>query len=126
MKRESSACPHDSPNFQQGVGELSESNNRQLAEDFDMLFLIPWRHHRYIIDKVKGYCQETLFFVLKTLENWGRGMLMNSLTTDLYERQGAAQTNFVISRDRFFFHARNQKLSLRFPYICNLLGNIHF
>ena len=85
-------------NFQQVVGELTESNRRQLAEDFDMLFLIPWGHHCRIIDKVDGNSQKALFFVRMTMENnWGRGTLMNFLSTDLYERQGAAQTNFAVT-----------------------------
>ena len=68
---------------------------RQVAEDFELLFCIPWTHHQKIIDKVKGNSQKAIFFVRKTWENqWGRGLLMNFLDTDLFERQGAAQTNF--------------------------------
>lgn len=63
-----------------------------------MLFLIPWSHHTRIIDKVKGDGRKGLFFVRKSLENnWGRGVLLNFLSTDLYERQGAAQTNFALT-----------------------------
>ena len=65
-------------------------------DDLEILFSIPWTHHQKIIDKVKGDSQKALFFVRKTLENnWGRGTLLNFLSTDLYERQGAAQTNFA-------------------------------
>ena len=47
---------------------------------------------------MKGDARKGLFFVRKTLENnWGRGVLMNFLTTDLYERQGAALTNFSMT-----------------------------
>ena len=68
---------------------------RQVAEDFELLFCIPWTHHQKIIDKVKGNSQKAIFFVRKTWENqWGRGLLMNFLDTDLFERQGAVQTNF--------------------------------
>ena len=71
-------------------------NRRQVADDFEVLLCIPWTHHQKIIDKVKGDSQKALFFVRKTLENnWGRGTLLNFLSTDLYERQGAAQTNFA-------------------------------
>ncbi|MBQ7687284.1 MAG: DUF1016 domain-containing protein, partial [Bacteroidaceae bacterium] len=70
-------------------------NRQQLADDLEILFSIPWAHHQKIIDKVKGDAQKGLFFVRKTLENnWGRGVLMNFLASDLYERQGAALTNF--------------------------------
>lgn len=87
-----------SANRPQLVDELSFPNRRQLADNFEMLFYIPWTHHQKIIDKVNGDSQKALFFVRKTLENnWGRGTLLNFLSTDLYERQGAAQTNFALT-----------------------------
>ena len=34
---------------------VAQSRNRpQFADDFKLLFLIPWDHHRRIIDKCKG------------------------------------------------------------------------
>ena len=51
-----------------------------------------------IIDKVKGDAKKGLFFARKSLENnWGRAVLLNFLSSDLYERQGAAQTNFALT-----------------------------
>ncbi|MGN8652776.1 PDDEXK nuclease domain-containing protein [Segatella copri] len=75
---------------------VSQSKNRpQFADDFKLLFLIPWDHHRRIIDKCKGNMDKALFFVRKTWENnWGRDVLLNWLDTDLYERDGKAITNF--------------------------------
>lgn len=70
-------------------------NRPQLADDFNMLFLIPWDHHRRIIDKCKGDMNKALFFVRKACENnWGRDALLHWLDTDLYERDGKAITNF--------------------------------
>lgn len=87
-----------SVNGPQVVDELSPINRRQIADDLEMLFCIPWTHHQKIIDKVNGNSQKALFFVRKTMENnWGRGTLLNFLSTDLYERQGAAQTNFALT-----------------------------
>jgi hypothetical protein len=62
---------------------LSDSNVPQVAEqfekrqqpvdDFNLLFSIPWDHHRRIIDKCKDDMDKALFFVRKTWENnWGR------------------------------------------------------
>ena len=83
-------------NRQHLVGELSDGNHQQLVDDFEKLFCIPWGHHIQIIGKCSDNPKKALFFVRKTLENnWGRGMLMNFLSTDLYERQGAALTNFA-------------------------------
>ena len=84
---------------------LSDSNVPQVAEqfekrqqpvdDFNLLFSIPWDHHRRIIDKCKDDMDKALFFVRKTWENnWGRDALLNWLDTDLYERDGKAITNF--------------------------------
>lgn len=36
-------------------------NRRQLADDLEMLFSIPWTHYQKIIDKVKGNSQKALF-----------------------------------------------------------------
>ena len=70
-------------------------NVPQAADDFKMLFPIPWDHHRRIIDKCKGDMDKALFFVRKTWENnWGRDVLLNWHDTDLYERDGKAITNF--------------------------------
>jgi len=74
------------------------ANLQQLAEDFKSLFLIPWSHHHRIIDKVDGDPHKALFFVRKSLQNqWGRALLVNALSSDLYERQQSAQTNFDIA-----------------------------
>ena len=55
-------------------------NVPQAADDFKMLFPIPWDHHRRIIDKCKGDMDKALFFVRKTWENnWGRDALLNWL-----------------------------------------------
>jgi hypothetical protein len=60
---------------------VAQSKNRpQFADDFKLLFLIPWDHHRRIIDKCKGNMDKALFFVRKTWENnWGRDALLNWL-----------------------------------------------
>ena len=59
------------------------------------LFQIPWRHHCVIIDKVKGNRNKALFFVRKTIEEgWSRAVLETWITSNLYEREGKAVTNF--------------------------------
>lgn len=85
--------------LQQPAEEFERSSNlRQLAEQFERLFLIPWTHHQKIIDKTDGNSEKALFFVSKSLQNqWGRGVLVNALSSDLYERQKSAQTNFDVA-----------------------------
>ena len=77
-------------------GEISPQIGTNLIHSImHDLFSVPWGHHRFIIDKVKGDAEKALFFVRQTVENgWSRSMLLNFLDTDLYERQGKALTNF--------------------------------
>jgi len=86
-------------NLQQPAEDSSQQEIvRQLAEQFDQLFLIPWTHHQKIIDKVDSDPHKALFFVRKSLQNqWGRALLVNALSSDLYERQQLTQTNFDIA-----------------------------
>ena len=70
-------------------------NRPQLVDDLDTIFMIPWGHYRYILNKCRDNQDKALFYVRKTLENgWSRAMLLNFLDTDLYERHGKAITNF--------------------------------
>lgn len=72
-------------------GEI-QSSDYQVA---NLLFEIPWGHHKLIVDKVKGDVDKALFFVRQTVENgWSRAMLLNWIDTGLYERNGKAITNF--------------------------------
>lgn len=60
--------------------------------------MVPWSLHILIIDKLKNDPKKAMFFVKKTIENnWGYGVLLNFIKTDLYERQDAAQTNFALT-----------------------------
>lgn len=80
----------------QVVDFAADQSSPQPVDSPDMLFSIPWGHHRYIIDKCKGDQEKALFYVRKTMENnWSRAVLLNFLDTDLYERQGKALTNFA-------------------------------
>ena len=74
---------------------LDEEIIQQLVEN---LFRVPWGHHCTIIDKCKGDRDKALFYVRRTLQNgWSRNVLLNWLSTDLYEREGKAQTNFEMT-----------------------------
>lgn len=85
-------------NSQQVVEKsISSANPQQLVEDCvdDTVFRIPWGHHIQIMGKCRQDVNKALFYVHKTLENnWSRAVLMNFLSTDLYERQGKAISNF--------------------------------
>lgn len=85
--------------YNERIGNLpqvvAESDNTLLPQIVAELFMVPWGHHRYIIDKCSSCQDKALFFVHQTVENgWSRNILLNFLDTDLYERQGKALTNF--------------------------------
>lgn len=55
---------------------------------------IPWGHNVAIITKTKS-TDEALFYCNKTIENnWSRAVLINQISSDFYNRQGKAITNF--------------------------------
>lgn len=65
-----------------------------VAELENIIFSIPWGHHRYILDKIKDV-QEALFYIRETIEyGWSRNVLLNMLESGLYEAKGKAITNF--------------------------------
>lgn len=54
-------------------------------------------HHRYILDKCKDV-DKALFFARKIHKNnWSRDVLLNIISTDLYEREGKVINNFELS-----------------------------
>lgn len=64
----------------------------------EALFMIPWGHHKLIIDRCKGQTEKAWFYIYETLRyNWSRALLLNWLDTHLYERQGKAVSNFGIT-----------------------------
>jgi len=83
---------------------VAKSYPQQLAGDMivqqleEQLICVPWGHHRTIIDKCKRNRDKALFYVRRTIQNgWSRNSLLNWLSTDLYEREGKAQTNFDLT-----------------------------
>ena len=92
----------------QVVGQLEDGNASQSVEDSpgvvpqsvgqleEMLFSIPWGHHRYLIDKYGTEPEKAFFYVKKTMkEGWSRDVLLNFMDAGLYEREWKALTNFT-------------------------------
>lgn len=77
---------------------VAESDGQITPQVAAELFMVPWGHHRYIIDKCSANLEKALFFVHQTVENgWSRAMLLNWIDSGLYERQGKALTNFTLN-----------------------------
>lgn len=84
-------------NLPQLVAESSAKNLPQpVAESaLDYVALVPWGHIRYLLDK-RYTSEKAFFYVTQTIEHgWSRNMLLNMLSTDLYESKGVSVNNFV-------------------------------
>ena len=70
---------------------------QQLAEQIrNLIFSVPWGHHMYLIDKCSDNPTEALFYARETVKHgWSRSILMNMYGTDLFDRQGKGDTNFI-------------------------------
>ena len=75
-------------NFPQLVGKSSDAVD-------DLIFAIPWGHHRVIIDKFSDKPETALFYAHKVVEEgWSRNVLKSFIDTSLHLRQGKALTSF--------------------------------
>lgn len=101
---------------------LDVLQNGQLLADgvFREICSIPWDHQCRIVSKCKKNPHKALFFVRKVIENgWGRDILLNFLSTDLYERQGNAVTNFRKTLPAV--HSDFAQQATKDPYVFNFL-----
>ncbi len=80
----------------QVVAQSSGIVSQPVGQLEEMLFSIPWGHHRYLMDRYGTEPAKALFYVRKTMEEgWSRDVLLNFMDTGLYEREGKALTNFT-------------------------------
>ena len=81
---------------QQAVKDSPEIVPQPVGQLKEMLFSIPWGHHRYLIDRYGTEPEKAFFYVKKTMkEGWSRDVLLNFMDSGLYEREGKALTNFT-------------------------------
>ena len=81
---------------QQAVKDSPEIVPQPMGQLEEMLFSIPWGHHRYLIDRYGTEPAKAFFYVKKTMqEGWSRDVLLNFMDSGLYEREGKALTNFT-------------------------------
>lgn len=79
----------DDPEFvPQPVGQMAESGVPEAVA------AIPWGHNVVLVEQIKNPA-ERLWYARKAVENgWSRSVMVHWIESDLYERQGKAQTNF--------------------------------
>ena len=84
-------------NLPQVVAESSDANLPQVVAEsaLDYVALVPWGHIRYLLDK-RYTSEKAFFYITQIIEHgWSRNMLLNMLSTDLYESKGVSVNNFV-------------------------------
>ncbi|MCM1169292.1 MAG: PDDEXK nuclease domain-containing protein [Bacteroides sp.] len=76
--------------------QTSEVAPWTVADLQEILFSVPWGHHRYLMDKYGTEPAKAFFYVRKTMEEgWSRDVLLSFMDAGLYEREGKALTNFT-------------------------------
>ena len=92
------------PQLEGGIGDAAicpQVEGEIMPRVGEQIFMIPWNHIKYILDKCGGNQAKALFYVQETIKNnWSRAVLLNFLGTDLYERKGKAITNFEATLPR--------------------------
>ncbi len=86
----------DDKEMPQLVAQVAELDSQAVGQLEEILFSIPWGHHRYLMDRYGTEPAKALFYVRKTVEEgWSRDILLNFMDAGLYEREGKALTNFT-------------------------------
>lgn len=81
-----------------GQQVADSANGIEISRLVGKLVCVPWGHHMLIIDKCRGDCDKALFYIRRTIQNgWSRNVLLNWISSDLYECEGKAQTNFELT-----------------------------
>lgn len=80
----------------QVVAQSSEVLPQIAGQLSEVLFSIPWGHHRHIMDKCSEEPAKAFYYVRKTMEEgWSREVMLIHMDANLYEREGKALTNFT-------------------------------
>jgi predicted nuclease of restriction endonuclease-like (RecB) superfamily len=116
---------------QQAVDDIENIDNQiaeigqQLVDQNKIGFIqnniaqIPWGHITLIIAKIKDI-QEALFYIQKTKDNhWSRDTLALQIKSNLYQRTGAAITNFTKTLPEPLSDLAQQ--TIKDPYIFDFL-----
>lgn len=83
-------------NFYRLYSNFLEITQQPAEQIQSLIFSVPWGHHMYLIDKCSANPTEALFYARETVEHgWSRSVLMNMYGTDLFDRQGKGDTNFI-------------------------------
>ena len=87
----------------QPEGQITPQPEGEYYSDFlqrfpnvcQLLFSVPWGHHKSIMDKFRTDQGAAMFYVRKVAENsWSRSMLEHWIGASLHLREGNAVTNF--------------------------------
>lgn len=95
------------------------NNSTDIEKIQQLVGQIPWGHNVAIITKTNSI-DEAIFYCNKTIENnWSRSVLITQISSDFYNRQGRAITNFTHTLPEP--HSELAKETLKDPYKLDFL-----
>ena len=111
--------------YPQVVGKFNK-NELVVGEDENLqqldakLLLVPWGHHRVILDSCNRNPEKALFYINKVIQNnLSRSELSNCILSNLFEREGKSVNNFKL------INMPNTSKIYKDPYMFDLIGLMH-
>ena len=75
-----------------------------VAQLTEVLFSIPWGHHRYLMDRFGNEPAKAFFYVRKTMEEgWSRDMLLNCRVNKQVQNYKKCLKNSTFGEEKFNF-----------------------
>lgn len=109
------------PQFgQQPAAQIETKENQLVAIRQQLAAQLPWGHLQVLLDKVIDEAKVD-FYLAKCVENgWSRSILSEQIKSNLYDRQGAAITNFS---DRITHaHSDLAQQTFKNPYLFDFIS----
>jgi len=109
------------PQFgQQPAAQIETKENQLVAIRQQLAAQLPWGHLQVLLDKVIDEAKVD-FYLAKCVENgWSRSILSEQIKSNLYDRQGAAITNFS---DRLTHaHSDLAQQTFKNPYLFDFIS----
>ncbi len=109
------------PQFgQQAAAQIETKENQLVAIRQQLAAQLPWGHLQVLLDKVIDDAKVD-FYLAKCVENgWSRSILSEQIKSNLYDRQGAAITNFS---DRLTHaHSDLAQQTFKNPYLFDFIS----
>ncbi len=75
-------------------GKVPQAVAKIASADASILWLIPWGHHAFLMDKVSDLIERRWYMQQTLASGWSRNVLLTMIQSEAHRRQGMAVTNF--------------------------------